>query len=239
MQDLWAHTCSAGRGYSGAPISLRSHRAVDFDVWPVEISPSPNICIHHLISYFPWRAQSIQPGQLKPKMGDSPKMDVGKHQWYHFGVGEFTTDFRTYFSGWIESDVHWGYDLDVEPWPSSPLPLGFGRRSVPQPPAMVSWRMPPSAAAGTPGAGLKPPPKASFPEEPGGFGECGGRGVGGGGWGEGGGFGHGTSITYADRSLVGSQRPSVWHCVTYLEMPTSKSGEAWRTFYKTMTDGRQ
>ena len=27
----------------------------------------------------------------------------------HFGVGEFTTHFRTYFSGWIESDVHWGY----------------------------------------------------------------------------------------------------------------------------------
>ena len=25
----------------------------------------------------------------------------------HFGVGEFTTHFRTYFSGWIESDVHW------------------------------------------------------------------------------------------------------------------------------------
>ena len=22
------------------------------------------------------------------------------------GVGEFTTHFRTYFSGWIESDVH-------------------------------------------------------------------------------------------------------------------------------------
>ena len=32
-------------------------------------------------------------------------------------VGEFTTHFRTYFSGWIESDVHWGYDLDFDPWP--------------------------------------------------------------------------------------------------------------------------
>ena len=31
-----------------------------------------------------------------------------------FGVfGEFTTHVRTYFSGWIESDVHWGYDLDL------------------------------------------------------------------------------------------------------------------------------
>ena len=33
-------------------------------------------------------------------------------------VGEFTTHFRTYFSGWIESDVHWGYDLDFDPWPN-------------------------------------------------------------------------------------------------------------------------
>ena len=26
-------------------------------------------------------------------------------------AGEFTTHFRTYFSGWIESDVHWGYGI--------------------------------------------------------------------------------------------------------------------------------
>ena len=33
----------------------------------------------------------------------------------HFGVGAFTTHFRTYFSGWIESDVHWGLaDLGFE-----------------------------------------------------------------------------------------------------------------------------
>ena len=32
----------------------------------------------------------------------------------HFGIGEFTTHFRTYFSGWIESDVHLGYNLDFE-----------------------------------------------------------------------------------------------------------------------------
>ena len=30
-------------------------------------------------------------------------------------VGEFTTHFRTYFSG--DWDVHWGYDLDFDPWP--------------------------------------------------------------------------------------------------------------------------
>ena len=30
-------------------------------------------------------------------------------------VGELTTHFRTYLSGWIESDVHWGLtDLDLE-----------------------------------------------------------------------------------------------------------------------------
>ena len=38
---------------------------------------------------------------------------VGQNQWYHFGVGEFITHFRTYFSGWIESDVHRGYDLGL------------------------------------------------------------------------------------------------------------------------------
>ena len=31
------------------------------------------------------------------------------------GVGELTTHFRTYFSG--DGDVHWGYDLDFDPWP--------------------------------------------------------------------------------------------------------------------------
>ena len=32
-------------------------------------------------------------------------------------VGEFTTHFRTYFLVGIEWDVHWGYDLDFDPWP--------------------------------------------------------------------------------------------------------------------------
>ena len=41
---------------------------------------------------------------------------VDQNQWYQFGIGEFTTHFRTYFSGnW---DVHWGLtDLDFDPWP--------------------------------------------------------------------------------------------------------------------------
>ena len=36
-------------------------------------------------------------------------MAVGQNQWYHFGVGEFPTHFRTYFSG--DWDVHWGYGI--------------------------------------------------------------------------------------------------------------------------------
>ena len=35
------------------------------------------------------------------------------------GIGVITTHFRTYFSGWIESDVHWGFDLDFDPWPDA------------------------------------------------------------------------------------------------------------------------
>ena len=46
------------------------------------------------------------------------QMAVGQNQRYHYGVGEFTTHFRTYFSGWIQSDVHWGHDLDFVPWPN-------------------------------------------------------------------------------------------------------------------------
>ena len=43
-------------------------------------------------------------------------MAVGQNQWYHFGVGEFTTHFRTYFSGW--SGMFTGLtDLDFDPWP--------------------------------------------------------------------------------------------------------------------------
>ena len=42
----------------------------------------------------------------------------------HFGVGEFTTHFRTYFSGIWE--VHWGYDLAFDPWPYV-SGLDFGR----------------------------------------------------------------------------------------------------------------
>ena len=40
-------------------------------------------------------------------------------------VREFTTHFRTYLSGLIESDVHWGYDLEFDPGPYHPLFLPF------------------------------------------------------------------------------------------------------------------
>ena len=42
---------------------------------------------------------------------------LSKPMGYHFGVGEFTTHFRTCFSGWI--DVHWGFGLWIlkSPWP--------------------------------------------------------------------------------------------------------------------------
>ena len=30
-------------------------------------------------------------------------MAMVQNQWCHFGIGEFTTHFRTYFGGWIGS----------------------------------------------------------------------------------------------------------------------------------------
>ena len=46
-----------------------------------------------------------------------------------FWGSEFTTHFRTYFSGWIESDVHWGLtDLDFDPWPC--VKMGLVAREV-------------------------------------------------------------------------------------------------------------
>ena len=53
---------------------------------------------------------------------------VGQNQCYHFGVGEFTTHFRTYFSGWI--GMFTGLRaLDFDPWPSARGPLGTKRNA--------------------------------------------------------------------------------------------------------------
>ena len=69
-----------------------------------------------------WNAPSIHPWRLgawevdfvavsctsfPPFQGFIPFSQHGQNPRYHFGVGEFTTHFRTYLSGWIESDVHW------------------------------------------------------------------------------------------------------------------------------------
>ena len=70
----------------------------------------------------------VRPGQLRvarPLLGGGGRagsggrqVAVGQNQWDHVGVGEFTTHVRSYFSGWIESDVHWGLtDLAFDPWP--------------------------------------------------------------------------------------------------------------------------
>ena len=59
-------------------------------------------------------------------------MAVGCHNRFgipFWGIGEFTTHFRTYFGGWIESDVHWGYDLDFDPWPNVSL-LGWAASEI-------------------------------------------------------------------------------------------------------------
>ena len=49
------------------------------------------------------------------KLGEYTRHEVAVVVGSHFGVGEFTIHFRTCFGGgW---DVHWGYDLDFDPWP--------------------------------------------------------------------------------------------------------------------------
>ena len=56
----------------------------------------------------------------KPSIGsDWLQLAVGQNRFgSHVGKVEFTTHLRTYFSGWIESDVHWGLtDLDFDPGP--------------------------------------------------------------------------------------------------------------------------
>ena len=44
-------------------------------------------------------------------------MAVGQNQWYHFGVG--APPILVYLSG--DWDVHWGYELDFDPWPNEIL----------------------------------------------------------------------------------------------------------------------
>ena len=51
------------------------------------------------------------------------EMAVGQNQGYHFGVS--APPILVYFSG--DWDVHWGYDLDFDPWPNVYLPLAACR----------------------------------------------------------------------------------------------------------------
>ena len=45
---------------------------------------------------------------------EGKQLAVCQNQWYHFGVG--APPISVYFSG--DWDVHWGYDLDFDPWPT-------------------------------------------------------------------------------------------------------------------------
>ena len=47
-------------------------------------------------------------------------------------VGEFTTHLRTYFSGWMESEVRW-YDLAFAfPWSFGPSPMHLLQQTTPE-----------------------------------------------------------------------------------------------------------
>ena len=48
-----------------------------------------------------------------------------------------TTHFRTYFSGYW--DVHWGYDLDFDPWPAIKAPSNSKPVTALPPTAQLAW----------------------------------------------------------------------------------------------------
>ena len=60
----------------------------------------------------------------------------------HFGSCIHHPFQASYFSGWIESDVHWGYNLDFDPWPRGVhlVSWGWALRSVPKCLEGVAWR---------------------------------------------------------------------------------------------------
>ena len=70
-------------------------------------------------------------GDLK---GHQSHLAVGQNQWYHFGVGAPPS--LVYFSGDFSGDwdVHWGSDLDFDPWPTNNgLPLTHFENLLPNP----------------------------------------------------------------------------------------------------------
>ena len=77
---------------------------------------------------------------------------AGQNQWYHFGVGEFTTHFRTYFSG--DWEVHWEVTGLLSPWPCEAQRASYSRR----------LSLPGAAGAlhrGEPGEARQPQPAAA------------------------------------------------------------------------------
>ena len=75
-----------------------------------EAKPKPNTCNRFRDSYKARRSPLSCAVSFKTRCGRGSK-PLGSY----FGAGEFTTQFRTYFSG--DWDVHWGYDLAFDPWP--------------------------------------------------------------------------------------------------------------------------
>ena len=64
-------------------------------------------CVQFLYTGSRWCLWAHWPcASVQLSLRNSACLAVGQNQWYHFGVGEFTTHFRTYFSG--DWDVHWG-----------------------------------------------------------------------------------------------------------------------------------
>ena len=68
----------------------------------------------------PFQKRYTRPSNLAPasaplrfKAGAAQYVAVGQNQWYHFGVG--APLILVNFGG--DWDVHWGYDLAVDPWP--------------------------------------------------------------------------------------------------------------------------
>ena len=56
---------------------------------------------------------------------------VGPNQWYQFGVGAPPILVPSLVG--IESDVHWGEDLDFDPWPFAKVPFVVSMFFDPQP----------------------------------------------------------------------------------------------------------
>ena len=80
----------------------------------MEMEGTPRLSTHTARRLFSFWAEDLCRAHGSGVLRHRGHVAVGQDQ-YHFGVGELTTHFRTYFSG--DWDVHSGYDLDFDPWP--------------------------------------------------------------------------------------------------------------------------